>query len=114
MTPPFERLLDTGPEETVVQAFLEAHPAMVCGTDYVMASSLISKLPLGKDFVPDFAYVNPQSGRTFLKLFEIKKPDARIFTKHDQFTHRFQRAYQQVEDYIGWCHRNGSALRELL
>lgn len=110
----FSRLIDSDPEEPLVQAFLELHPVMICGSDYVMAKSVISKLPLGRDHVPDFVYVNPQSGLTFVHLFEIKKPAMSIFTKADEFSKPFCHAYQQVEDYVGWCQRNADALIEIL
>lgn len=110
----FFDLLNQNPKEQKVQRFLEENPSMICGADYVMDNAVISKLRLGADHATDFAYVNPQSGCTYLHLIEIEKPSKRIFKKNDEFTHGFYQAYQQVEDWLGWCSRNRDGIREIL
>lgn len=108
------QLVNKNVDEPTVQGFLERNPAAICGAEYVMANAVISKLRLGADYIPDFAYVNPQSGRTFLRLIEIEAPAKQIFTGGDNFSASFNHAYQQVEDWLGWCGRHHNELFELL
>ncbi|EIA3182955.1 TPA: Shedu immune nuclease family protein [Vibrio parahaemolyticus] len=103
-------LVDKKPLEQPVQEFLEKNPAAICGANYVLGRCVISKLPLGNEYKTDFAYVNPQSGCTFLHLVEIEKPDKSIFTKNDEFTKEFNQALQQVNDWLFWCANNSQYL----
>ncbi|MCU5773975.1 DUF4263 domain-containing protein [Erwiniaceae bacterium BAC15a-03b] len=107
-------LADTNPPESVIQHFFEQNPHAICGSDFVHANSLISKFCLGSDYETDFAYVNPQSGPTFLYLVEIERPDKPIFNKNDSFTQEFNHAFQQIEDWFVWCSNNCTNLRNTL
>ncbi|CZF82788.1 hypothetical protein GCE9029_03440 [Grimontia celer] len=107
-------LVDKEPLEQPVQEFLEKCPSAICGTKYIMGNCVISKLPLGNEYKTDFAYINPQSGYTFLHLVEIEKPGKSIFTQSDEFTKEFNQALQQVNDWIYWCSNNSGYLYNLL
>lgn len=109
----FLELIDKGASESRVQEFLERNPAIVCGSAYLMGDAVISKFRLGVDLVTDFAYVNPRSGSTLLFLVEIEDPGKPIFNKDDQFTEHFNQAYQQLEDWLGWCVSHREELRQL-
>ncbi|WP_019080319.1 Shedu immune nuclease family protein [Yersinia enterocolitica] len=108
------KLIDTNPEEAKIQKFFEKHPASIIGAAYALSNTLIAKLPLGVDFVTDFTWVNPRSGPTYVYLIEIEKPSKLIFNQDGSFTKNFNHAYGQVEDWLGWCARNQSTLRDTL
>ncbi|WP_394551197.1 Shedu anti-phage system protein SduA domain-containing protein [Pantoea sp. SGAir0183] len=108
------KLIETNPEESIVQDFLERYPASIIGSKYALSNALIAKLPLGVDFVTDFAWVNPRSGPTYVYLIEIEKPSKLIFNQDDSFTQAFNHAYGQVEDWLGWTSRNQNTLRDIL
>lgn len=107
------KLVDQEPLEQTVQEYLEDNPSAICGAKYVMGNGIISKLPLGNNYITDFAYINPQSGYTFLHLIEIEKPGKSIFTKNDEFTQEFKQALQQVQDWLQWCSINHPYIRDL-
>ena len=101
-------------KEGEVQRYLEEHPALVTGTDFVDPSVVISQFRMGSDHVADFAYINPHSGPCFLRLIEIESPHKNIFEDRNlQFHRDFNWALQQVHDWLRWCGDNHSALMEL-
>lgn len=108
-----EHLLDRGAKESEVQDFFERNPVLVAGADYLFGQAVITKLPLGNDFVTDFAYINPQSGPKYLRLIEIEDPSKKIFRKDDRFTEKFAHALQQIDDWLGWCSQNRADLFHL-
>lgn len=108
-----EQLLHQGAKEPEIQDFLERNPVLVSGADFLFGQAVIAKLPLGNDFVTDFAYINPQSGPKYLRLIEIEDPSKKIFRRDDRFTEKFGHALQQIDDWLGWCSRNHGALWHL-
>lgn len=109
-----EALLQTNPEERDCQNFFESNVGAICGSGYFMGNAVIRKFPLGTDYVTDFSYVNPQSGRCFVYLVELESPSKSIFTKNDQFTQDFNQALQQVNDWLIWCSKNRESLNQQL
>jgi hypothetical protein len=101
-------------KEGAVQRYLERHPALVTGTDFVSPKVVVSQLRLGADHIADLAYVNPHSGPSFLRLIEIEDPHKPIFENNRQFQfHKdFNWALQQVHDWLRWCGDNHSFLQE--
>ena len=107
-------LLNSNPAEPEMQTFFEKNTSALTNHEYLLGNRFIRKFPLGTDFVTDFAYVNPMSGRCFIWLIEIESPQKNIFTSGDAFTATFNQALQQVRDWMSWCARNQAALRDQL
>ena len=109
-----DTLLQSHPQEPELQKFFEAKPERLCGSMYLMGNAVIRKLPIGNNFVSDFVYVNPQSGRTRLYLVEIESSTKSIFNKDDSFTAEFYKALQQIKDWVRFCNNNQQAIRDIL
>ena len=109
----FFGILENTEDERPMQRFFEQNPDIFVGSKYVVANALISKLPLGNDFIPDFAFVEPTSGVTYLHLIEIESPKIKIFNADNHFSTKYNRAFQQVQDWANWAVRNRDAIREL-
>ena len=109
----FDRLLETAGAEAPIQRFLETHPQLLVGSDYVLENAVLSQLRLGTEHRVDFAFIEPTSGPTFLHLFEFESPALALFTGADEFTAPFNHAAQQVRDWVLWCGRHQPELRSL-
>lgn len=105
-------LVDTRPAERAVQRFLEERPHLLASYRQSPLTAVVKQFPLGMDYRADFAFVHANSGGTSLHLVEIESPRARIFNKDDSFSQHFNGAYQQLRDWMGWCHDNALYLRE--
>lgn len=101
------------PEEDI-HGFIERHPWVITGVNTLDSDIVISKLPLGADHVPDFAYFWRRSGGGFLELVEIESPRLKVFTADDEFTSRFNHAVQQLADWEDWCLRHQDAINLLV
>jgi hypothetical protein len=105
-----KRLLRSGAREAELQKHLERHPSLVAAEHAIWPFAVISKLPLGADFVTDFVYFWSNSTGTHAMLTEIEAPTLRVFTEDDQFTSDFNRALQQLRDWRRWCADNHETL----
>lgn len=108
----FQKLLNSEPEETEVQDYLEKNPWLVPGHSTPGAVSghsplhcaLIThpKLP-GQDLlVPDFMWIATHSGAWFPTLIEIEKPSKRIFTRRGTPSAQFTQARHQLNQWRSW------------
>lgn len=97
-----------------LQAHIERHPWIITGTHHIDHGLVISKPPLGSDFVPDFAYFWYTSGGQFMQLVEIEGPALEVFTGGDEFTAQFGHAVQQLADWEDWCARNRDGILSLM
>lgn len=100
-----EELLNRNARENELQALLERHPAILTEHRGLSPPLVLSQLPLGADFVVDFAYFWSQSNGSFLTLVEIEPPDLPVFNDNDEFSARFHHALQQLSDWEEWCRR---------
>lgn len=110
----FQQLLASNPDEPTIQSYLENHPQSLVANKHILGNVVVRKLPLGRDLVTDFSYVEPQSGRAYLHMIEIESSTKEIFTKEDQFTEKFNHALQQVVDWMQWVERNRQGVIDLL
>lgn len=106
--------LCTDPDEHQMQHFIEENPKIFCGSLYVLGNGVISKFPLGTEYVTDFAFVNPTSGAAYLHLVEIESPRKKIFNQDDSFTSGFNQGLQQVRDWMIWSTRNNQIIQHQL
>lgn len=103
----FEKLLeDKSKNENDIQIFLEDNSELIplpfLATHQLHQSAVISKLPLGNEFITDFAYLTKCSDYWNLVLIEIEDPKKNIFTKSTEnvtFTSKFNHAYEQVQSW---------------
>ncbi|MEZ8858313.1 Shedu anti-phage system protein SduA domain-containing protein, partial [Vibrio atlanticus] len=95
----FEKLLKDRKPEEEYQIFLMDNPVFL----NPLASKLIPKKKLGEEFITD--YVLETLSSEYI-LVEIEKPSDQIFTKSNDFHHKFTHAFGQVLDFIEWVEQN--------
>jgi hypothetical protein len=99
-------VLDAASSEEEVQRFLEDHPLILPGLLDLHHGPwdgiVVSKLPLGTDYVTDFAFLTKDSQTVQITLIEIEHPARLIFTKKGEFTAAFNQAQQQLRDWRAW------------
>jgi hypothetical protein len=105
-----ERLLDTNARESELQQLLEEHPSVLVEQRGISPHLVLSQVPLGSDFVADFAYFWSQSNGSYMTLIEIEPPDMSVFNENHEFSARFSHAVQQLADWEAWCRRNPNFL----
>jgi antiviral defense system Shedu protein SduA len=110
----FHALLDSSSEERPLQVFLEQHPWMLTCNHDVWPPVVITQLPLGVDYRPDFVFLWHHSGGEFIALVEIEPPRLQIFNADDEFSAPFNHALQQLEDWSSWLRSNSTYVHHLL
>ena len=108
------RALHEGLREHEIQALIEANPELLVHRVSLSPRLLITQLPLGADYKPDFAFMHSSSAAHYVELVEIEPPSLQMFTAGDEFSSAFHHARQQVSDWRSWCRRNRDQLAELL
>lgn len=104
--------------EKQMQLFFEINPIMLpCLYDRhngPVGNVVISKLKLANEFETDFAFISEDSGRSQITLIEIESPSIKIFRNSDnQFTSTFNKAVQQMRDWVTWFHSNQTYAKDL-
>lgn len=106
----FEALLDKAKDEETVHGFLEAHPQLLPDVGFFhngpRGDLVVSKLPLGEDFICDFAFVTEDSQTLLFTCIEIESPAKRLFNKGAAFSRDYLDARQQIADWNGWAQQN--------
>lgn len=73
-------------KEQVVQEFLETHSELIPTPNLLNHNlhfeSVISKFPLGTEFVTDYVYLTKSSDRWRITLVELESPEKLLFTKN--------------------------------
>ncbi len=109
----FISALENTQGEGDVQRYLEEHPAVILSTVHDSVPLLLSKIPLGADFVPDLGFYSLDYKYHVLHLVELESPSLEVFTKGDLFSAAFTHAVQQLEDWGNWCHRHHAFLQQI-
>ena len=106
----FEALLDSAESEQEVHEFFEQHPQLLPGVEYYhngpMGDVVVTKLPLGSDFVTDFAFASENSQAVQFTCVEIENPRQPIFDRGAQFSRGYLAAKQQLADWNQWAQQN--------
>ena len=115
----YQQYLRLAKTEKEMQVFLESNPIFLPGLydrhNGPLGEVIISKLSLGNDYVTDFAFLSVDSARIQITLIEIESPTAKIFRDSDsQFTASFNKAMQQMRDWMQWCHANQTHIKDIL
>jgi len=96
--------------ESVIQSFLERHPYLLPGLGTFhhgpYGGIVVSKFPLGNDFVTDFAFVTSNSQMLRLVCVEIESARKCLFRKDGAFHRDYVDAKQQIVDWLHWAHQN--------
>jgi hypothetical protein len=102
----FSKLLDSNPEESVIQTWLQNHPVAFgnrCG--------VVAKLPLGSEYEVDFMLVQNISVGFTWTLIELKRPGVPILRKDGLLSADANSAIRQIERYQSWIAENISFAR---
>jgi hypothetical protein len=106
----FKNLFETATLESEIQVFLEKYPHFLPGyMDYHLGPAgraVVTKLPLGNDYITDFAFLACNSMEVCLSAIEIENPTKKIFDKNGDFSRDYIQARQQVIDWIAWAEDN--------
>lgn len=101
-----EELVNSTCQEQLVHEFLEQHPHFLPGfSNYHLGPAeraIVSKLPLGHDYVTDFAFLAYNSMEVCLTVIEIESPSRCVFTKAGDFSQEYNHAKQQLVDWLAW------------
>lgn len=106
----FENIVKNANSESEIQNFLEKYPHFLPGfTNYHLgpaARAIVTKLSLGHDYVTDFAFLAQNSMEVCLTAVEIESPTKKVFTKAGDFSSDYNKARQQVVDWVAWADSN--------
>ena len=110
--------LNQAKTERQMQLFLETNPIILPGLfsrhNGPVGNVVISKLKLANEYETDFAFLSVDSARAQITLIEIESPSIKIFRDSDnQFTSTFNKAVQQMRDWITWFHSNQTYAKDL-
>jgi hypothetical protein len=106
-------VVDSATKEADVLQFLERHPQIIGTHHHVMGGAIFPEFPLGRDFRPDFAFIEQISVGTYLYMIEIEDPNQLLFISNDEFSQPFNHAMTQITDWAGWVGRHQQELNEL-
>ena len=110
-------LLESAATEQEIHEFLELNPVFIPGLLDLHGGPLgrvvVSKLPLGSEYITDFAFISRDSQSRQFTFVEIEHPKKRIFTKDDAFTKDLNDALQQVRDWLRWFEQNKNYIIEV-
>lgn len=106
----FSGMIDKRSTEPPIQTFLEQHPYLLPGLGTFhhgpYAGIVVSKFPLGNDFVTDFAFVSSNSQMLRLICVEIESARKNLFRKDGAFNRDYIDARQQIVDWLHWANQN--------
>jgi hypothetical protein len=106
----FQSLIDKQAAEPAIQTFLEANPYLLPGFGDLhhgpYEGIIASKLPLGRSFVTDFAYVASNSQTLYFTCVEIESARKRLFRSDGKFNRDYFDARQQIADWLLWASQN--------
>ena len=102
-----EVLIDTTRHEEDIQHFFERYPHFLPGLDHYhngpVYDLVVAKLPLGIDFITDFAFISQNSQTARLTCVELESPHKKIFRNDGSFSRHYLDAKQQIADWNMWA-----------
>ncbi len=106
----FERVLQKARSEQEVHDFFEFHPQFLPDTGTYhngpRGDLVVTKMPLGLDFVTDFAFVSENSQMVQFTCIEIESPTKLLFNRGASFSRAYLDARQQLADWNLWAQQN--------
>ncbi len=115
----YDQYLKLAKTEKEMQVFFEINPIFLPGLydrhNGPLGDVVISKLGLAEEYETDFAFLSIDSARIQITLIEIESPRLKIFRNSDHhFTSTFNKAMQQMRDWIEWVQTHQAHLKEVL
>lgn len=114
-----ELIDDEKTNENDIQRYLEEHsemiPLPILLNHHLNFRSIISKLPLGREYKTDFAYLTKSSTGWNLVLIELESSHKKIFTKdkkNPKLTQAFNNARDQVNNWKAYVQKNYEKVRD--
>lgn len=92
--------------EEDIHRFLVTHPAFL-PLWWPYDNTVFTKLPLGSQYVVDFAFAREDSGGVTWHLIEIEHPQFPLFTKAGNPSAKLTHALRQVLNWKSWFQENG-------
>jgi hypothetical protein len=92
----FASLVESGPKEQAIQAFLETHPVLL------LHAMLDGFYPVGSEYEADFAYCNGNSMGVWWTFVELERADVPLFNKSGDPSKYLTHAVRQVLDWQAW------------
>jgi hypothetical protein len=106
----FEKILSTARSEQEIHEFFESYPQLLPDVGYYhngpRGDVVVTKMPLGSDFVTDFAFVSENSQMVQFTCIEIESPTKRLFNRGAAFSRSYVDAKQQIVDWNLWAQQN--------
>ncbi len=103
-------LVDKKSTEQTLHTFLESHPYLLPGFSDLhhgpYEGIVATKLPLGQDFVTDFAYVACNSQTLYFTCVEIESARKTLFRRDEKLHRDYLDARQQISDWLLWAQQN--------
>lgn len=95
-------VVDNARSEQEVHEFFELHPQALPDVGYYhngpRGNLVVTKMPLGHDFVTDFAFVSENSQMVQFTCVEIEAPTKQLFNRGAAFSRDYLDARQQLSD----------------
>lgn len=106
----FQKLIDNHAAEPAIHEFLEQHPYLLPGFGDLhhgpYEGIIATKLPLGRSFVTDFAYIACNSQTLYFTCVEIESARKRLFRSDGKLHRDYLDARQQISDWLFWAKQN--------
>jgi hypothetical protein len=106
----FQKIISKRATEPVIHKFLENHPYLLPGFGDLhhgpYEGIIATKLPLGRSFVTDFAYVASNSQTLYFTCVEIESAKKRLFRSDGKFHRDYLDSRQQISDWLHWASKN--------
>lgn len=106
----FHELIGARASEAAIHQFLEEHPYLLPGFGDLhhgpYEGIIATKLPLGRSFVTDFAYVACNSQTLSFTCVEIESARKKLFRADGKFHRDYLDARQQISDWLLWANQN--------
>jgi hypothetical protein len=103
----YEAALASAEDESAMQRFLEACPAML--VQHLSAGRgawVVSQKHLGAEHVTDFLIAERNYGNFEWYAVELERPQARMFTRKGDPSAALMHAVRQIDDWRNWLSRN--------
>ncbi len=116
----FTKLIsDSKTNESMIQEYMEQHTELIPFAAHILnhgihMKSVISKFPIGKDYITDFAFLTKSTICWNLVLVEIEDSNKKMFITRSEtdFTAQFNHAYSQIQSWKAHIERDDCEVKK--